>query len=101
MSLPMRPGSVLLMHPRTPHCSWQNSTADEVRISMDLRYQPAGTPSGRPQFPSFVARSRSHPETEIRDPGTWRAIWDEARADLAEVPSPRFNRWDADSPVCA
>lgn len=38
--LPMKPGSVLLMHPRTVHSSLGNTTADQVRISMDLRYQP-------------------------------------------------------------
>lgn len=101
VTLEMRPGSVLLMHPRTPHSSLENSTSDQVRISMDLRYQPVGTPTGRPQFPGFVARSRSHPEDEMHDPVAWRAMWDQARSDLAARPSPAFNRWDPDSPVCA
>jgi phytanoyl-CoA hydroxylase len=101
VSLPMRPGSVLLMHPRTPHSSLENSTTDQVRISMDLRYQPVGTPTGRPQFPGFVARSRSHPEDEVRDPEVWRSMWDQARLALAARPSQAFNRWDPDSSVCA
>jgi ectoine hydroxylase-related dioxygenase (phytanoyl-CoA dioxygenase family) len=101
VTLPMRPGSVLLMHPRTPHSSLENSTTDQVRVSMDLRFQPVGTPTGRPQFPGFVARSRSRPQDEVRDPVAWRAMWDQARADLAARPSEAFNRWDADSPVCA
>lgn len=100
-SLPMCPGSVLLMHPRTPHSSLGNSTADQVRISMDLRYQPVGSPTGRPHFPGFVARSRSNPESEVRDPEVWRSMWDRARADLADSQSQPFNRWDPDSPVCA
>lgn len=101
VSLPMRPGSILLMHPRTPHSSLENSTADQVRISMDLRYQPVGTPTGRPQFPGFVARSRSRPEQVLTDPAAWRSMWHAARADLAAAESPSYNRWSADSPVCA
>lgn len=101
VSLSMRPGNVLLMHPRTPHSSLENRTTDQVRISMDLRYQPVGTPTGRPQFPGFVARSRSHPEEELRDPSHWRGLWDKARADRAMGPADPFNRWDPDSPVCA
>jgi phytanoyl-CoA hydroxylase len=101
VTLPMRPGSVLLMHPRTPHSSLENSTTDQVRISMDLRYQPVGTPTGRPQFPGFVARSRAHPEDELRDPAEWQVMWERARADLAVSPSQAFNRWDPNSPVCA
>ncbi|MSU70067.1 MAG: hypothetical protein EXS39_04685, partial [Opitutaceae bacterium] len=46
LPLPMRPGSVLLMTQRTVHGSLENETTDDVRISMDLRYQPPGrTPS--------------------------------------------------------
>jgi ectoine hydroxylase-related dioxygenase (phytanoyl-CoA dioxygenase family) len=99
--LPMKPGSVLLMHPRTVHSSLANSTADEVRISMDLRYQPVGQPTGRPMFPDFVARSRSNPESELRDPEKWARMWLEARARLAEDTPAAFNRWDPNSPVCA
>lgn len=101
VSLPMRPGSVLLMHPRTPHSSLENVTTDQVRISMDLRYQPVGTPTGRPQFPGFVARSRSHPEDAMTDPAAWAAMWHAARADLAAATRASFNRWSPDSPVCA
>jgi ectoine hydroxylase-related dioxygenase (phytanoyl-CoA dioxygenase family) len=80
----MRPGSVLLLHSRTVHSSLENQTADQVRISMDLRYQSPDQPSGRPMFPSFVARSRSHPERELRDAAAWSRMWLEARARLAE-----------------
>ena len=46
----MRPGSVLLMHQRTIHSSLENLTDDQVRISLDLRYQPIGQATGRPAF---------------------------------------------------
>ncbi|MBO0702560.1 MAG: phytanoyl-CoA dioxygenase family protein, partial [Candidatus Dormibacteraeota bacterium] len=99
--LPMRPGSVLLMHARTIHSSLENQTTDQVRISMDLRYQSPDEPTGRPMFPSFVARSRSHPEREVRDPAAWSRMWLDARARLAaDRPTP-FNRWDPNSPACA
>jgi phytanoyl-CoA hydroxylase len=99
--LPMAPGSVLLLHSRTVHSSLENRTTDGVRISMDLRYQPPDQPTGRPMFPSFVARSRSHPERELRDPEAWSRIWLEARARLAEDRPKVFNRWDPNSPACA
>lgn len=101
VSLPMRPGSILLMHPRTPHSSLENASADQVRISMDLRYQPVGTPTGRPQFPEFVARSRADAAQVLTDPAAWRTMWHAARADLAAAEAPSFNRWSSDSPVCA
>ena len=52
VTLPMQKGSVLLMHKHTPHCSTRNNT-DRVRWSMDIRYQPTGTPTGRPFHPVF------------------------------------------------
>lgn len=99
--LPMRPGSVLLMHSRTIHSSLENQTADQVRISMDLRYQSPDEPTGRPMFPAFIARSRSNPEREVRDPEAWSRMWLEARARLAEDRPTAFNRWDPNSPACA
>jgi phytanoyl-CoA hydroxylase len=102
--LPMKPGSVLLMTQSTVHSSLDNVTTDQVRISLDLRYQPTGQPTGRPVFApaGFVARSRSHPETELRDPARWRENWLALRDALAEnAETLVFNRWHADSPVCA
>ncbi len=99
--LPMPPGSVLLLHSRTLHSSLENRTTDQVRISMDLRYQSPDQPSGRPMFPSFVARSRSRPERELRDAAAWSRMWLEARARLAAESPKVFNRWDPDSPACA
>ena len=98
--LPMTRGSALFLTKRTVHCSLSN-TSDHVRFSFDLRYNPTGQPTGRGMFPGFVARSRSHPETELRDPEAWTAMWLEARRALADGEQPSFNRWDPASPACA
>lgn len=92
VALPMRPGSVLMLHQRTVHASLPNLTADEIRISMDLRYQSAGRPSGRPQFPSFLVRSpndRAHLTTWHE----WRSGWIQTRDRLADRDAGLFNRW--------
>lgn len=99
--LPMRAGSVLLMHQRTVHSSLDNVTESEVRISLDLRYQPTGQATGRPAFPGFVARSSAHPDTVLRDPVAWARSWHDARERLAAQQDPAYNRWRADAPVCA
>jgi phytanoyl-CoA hydroxylase len=101
IDLPMTAGSILVMHPRTVHGSRENTTADQVRISMDLRYQPVGTPTGRPVFPSFVARSRANPGAELHDATEWARIWDETRHALARQEAAPFNRWDPNSALCA
>jgi hypothetical protein len=46
-------------------------------------------------------RSRKNPETELRDLAEWARRWHEARQRLATEGMGRFNRWSADSPVCA
>jgi phytanoyl-CoA hydroxylase len=99
--LPMRAGSALFFNRRLVHGSCDNTTTDKVRISLDLRYQPTGQPTGRHMFPTFVARSRNAPGSVLRDAHKWRDQWHEARARLAEDGTPRFNRWDSDAPVCA
>ena len=90
LSVPMRRGDLLLLHKLTPHASELNQT-DAIRWSMDLRYQEAGTPTGRSCYPDFVARSRLHPESELRDWATWKKAWQDA---LATYPTkvPRRSR---------
>jgi phytanoyl-CoA hydroxylase len=99
--VPMRAGSALIFGQQLIHGSLDNVTSDQVRISMDLRYQPPGQPSGRPDFPSFVARSAERPDAVLRDPAQWRRSWRESQTRLAERGLPKFNRWDGDSPACA
>lgn len=102
VAVEMRPGSALLMTQRTIHSSLDNITDDDVRISMDLRYQPLGQATGRPAFApaGFTARSAAHPESALRDPAVWAANWHAVRAALAED-NPVFNRWKAGENGCA
>jgi len=102
VTLPMNPGSALLMTQTTMHTAVENVTTDDVRISMDLRYQPIGQASGRPMFEpaGFIARSRARPETVLRDPAVWAANWLKLRDTLADN-NPVFNRWSAEAAMCA
>ena len=98
--VPMSKGGVLLMHRLMHHGPLPNQS-DTVRWSFDLRYNPAGQPSGREVQPGFIARSRSRPETEIRDPEEWAALWHQTRASLAGQSDPVYERWSSDEPGCA
>jgi len=82
VTLPMRKGSVLLMHKLIPHRSTPN-TSDGIRWSLALRYQKTGTPTGRPFYPAFAARSRANPQTELRDFAEWDRLWRSALAEVA------------------
>ena len=84
LPLVMDSGDVLFMSKGTKHASLVN-VSDGVRFSFDLRYNPTGQPTGRPWFPGFVARSRSNPETEVRDFDEWDRLWREAQAALEAV----------------
>ena len=101
LPVPLRAGSLLLLNQRIVHSSLDNVTRDQVRISLDLRYQPIGQPTGRPAFPGFVARSAAHPETVLRDPANWARLWLDTRARLSEQETPSFNRWQAGVGFCA
>jgi phytanoyl-CoA hydroxylase len=98
--VPLKRGGALFMHKLTVHASYSN-TSDSVRWSFDLRYNPIGQPTGRGAFPGFVARSKSHPETELHDPAAWADLWYQARHRLATESAGAFNRWSADNPACA
>lgn len=98
--LPVAAGGAVIFHPLTPHASLENRS-DRFRWSFDIRYNVTGQPTGRSHFPSFVARSRARPETELRDWRDWRDLWREARARLCGEPHIPIHRWRADSPACA
>lgn len=98
--LPVRAGGIVLLHPLAPHASLPNRS-DGFRWSFDLRYHVTGQPSGRSHFPEFVARSRSRPETELKDWRVWKDMWENARARLASGPHIEIHRWQSDSPHCA
>lgn len=97
---PVKAGGAVIFHPLTPHSSLPNRS-DGFRWSFDLRYNVTGQPSGRSQFPDFVARSRSNPETELRDWRAWREMWEDTRHHLAHVEHMPQHRWPADGPYCA
>lgn len=104
--LPVKRGGIILFNKFNLHCALPNRS-DSLRWSFDLRYSPVGQPTGRPAFPGFVARSRSAPERELRDPQAWRTGWEAARERLlnGEYQGPIFEqaRWEdnATAPVCA
>ena len=102
--VPVDRGSAIFMHKRTVHGSYCNES-EHVRWSFDLRYNPVGAATGREFLPGFVARSRAHPETELRDPVRWRELWLEARARLAGLNRSgqddyRFDRWGSGHADC-
>ncbi len=98
--IPLKQGSVLFFHRLNCHCSLPNNS-DNIRWSFDLRYNPTGQPTGRSAFPGFVARSRSNPESELRDAAQWADLWYETRSRLSQSEDPIFNRWKLDDPACA
>ena len=98
--LPVAAGGVVLFHPLTIHGSLSNRT-QAIRWSFDIRYSVTGDPTGRPMFPSFVARSATAPETELRDPAVWRRMWEDARARLALEETTTIHRWSPDAAHCA
>lgn len=75
----VKKGGVVFMHRCTPHHSTPNRT-DGVRWSLDLRYQPTGTPTGRPWQPAFVVSSERDPSTICTDYAQWDQEWAEALA---------------------
>ncbi|MEM7719046.1 MAG: phytanoyl-CoA dioxygenase family protein [Pseudomonadota bacterium] len=98
--LPVKAGGAVIFHPMTPHASLPNRS-NGIRWSFDLRFSVTGQPTGRAHFPDFIARSRAHPDTELRDWRAWKAAWEHARARLAETPHIDIHRWSADAPACA
>ena len=89
VTLPMKKGDMLLMHKEIPHRSTPN-VSNTVRWSADLRYQKTGTPTGRPFWPEFVARSRSNPASVLTDYAEWDQRWAEA---LVKSKGIRGHRW--------
>lgn len=98
--LPVKAGGVVLFHPLVPHASLPNMSGG-FRWSFDLRFNKTGQNTGREHFPSFVARSRAHPDTELRDWRLWRDGWYAARDRLASTPHIPIHRWASDAPYCA
>jgi phytanoyl-CoA hydroxylase len=84
-------GGAVFQNKFTPHRSTPNITSD-VRWSLDVRYQPADLPSGRPFHPSFVLRSPRNRASEVHDWGAWNEAWRAALVALKDRPPPRAHR---------
>ncbi|MEM8591740.1 MAG: phytanoyl-CoA dioxygenase family protein [Pseudomonadota bacterium] len=97
---PVKAGGAVIFHPLTPHASLSNKS-DHYRWSFDLRYNVTGQSTGRDQFPSFVARSRANPASELKDWRVWRDMWFETRHRLARTEHIPQHRWPSDGPYCA
>ncbi|MDE0240759.1 MAG: phytanoyl-CoA dioxygenase family protein [bacterium] len=104
VALSVRRGGLVLFDKLTHHASLPNRSSD-IRMSFDLRYQPAGQASGRPAFPCFVARSRAAPGSALRDAQAWAGLWEAAREAIlaGNVEGPIFEtaRWSRNSPLHA
>ena len=101
--VPLSRGDVLFMHSRCMHGSLTN-VSDEIRWSLDIRYNPIGQPTGRSLLPGFVARSRANPESELHDPAAWRQLWLDTRDSLlASAPAGGVPtaRWSGEHALCA
>ncbi len=86
-AVPVGRGGMVFMHRHTPHRSTPNYS-EQVRWSLDMRFQPAGTPTGRPFHPDFIARSQSNPQSALNDYAEWNRLWKEALS----KPSPGAHR---------
>jgi len=73
-------GGVIFMDKTTPHVGLPNTRQNHARWTLDLRYQPADTPSGRPFHPSFIVKYPLIPSREMHDVERWRSMWREALA---------------------
>ena len=96
--VPTRASDVILMHKHTIHGSLPNGS-DEIRCTLDLHYNPTGQPTGRPEFPGFVARSRRDPAVScvtlrlgpgsgVRRGNGWPHIRQRSRPTACAEPSP-------------
>ena len=101
VTLEMNPGDILLLSQQTVHSSLDNLTTDQLRISFDLRYQPAGEPTGRPLFAGFLARSEANPGAVLDTWPDWVGLWESTRSSLPpELDPADFFRWGP-ADVCA
>ena len=98
--VPIRRGGALFLHRQTMHASLRN-LSDGARWSFDLRYQPVGQPTGRPNYPDFVVRSRRHPHRALTDWRAWERMWHETRSRMAHQGPFKFHRWTGEEEVCA
>jgi len=71
-------GDIIILHKYSIHCSLPNMSND-FRISADLRYNRAGTPSGRKPLPNFYVRSRNKKNITVHNYKQWITLWEKAK----------------------
>ena len=71
-------GDIILLHKHSIHSSLPNKS-DNFRISADLRYNRAGTPSGRKPLPNFYVRSKNKKNITVHNYKQWVALWEKAK----------------------
>jgi phytanoyl-CoA hydroxylase len=86
LPLEVRKGGVVFLNQFTPHHSTSNLTEWDVRWSLDIRYQPSGTPTGRPFHPAFCVRSKADPGSVLSDHQAWCDLWTDAFEENARNP---------------
>jgi ectoine hydroxylase-related dioxygenase (phytanoyl-CoA dioxygenase family) len=42
---PVYPGDIVAYGASTVHCAWSNVSENSVRLALDVRYEPVGTPN--------------------------------------------------------
>ena len=74
VTIPVERGGLIMLHCRTPHGS-QPNRAGTIRWSMDVRWNDARKPNGRPFFPGMLVRSEETPELVVTDHVEWLTAW--------------------------
>jgi phytanoyl-CoA hydroxylase len=100
VTVPVKAGDALFLHKMVKHDSAPNETRDQVRWSYDLRYNPTDQPTGRPEWPGFVARSHAAPDSVDRDHDAIVRRWLDKRTWMAETHAHLVRRWKGGSMYC-
>ncbi len=97
-----KPGDIVLLNKRTIHGAGENRSRG-LRWSFDLRYQKAGTPSGRECFPSAPVAGEG--ALTAADAEYYRESWLRARDKIiaGEIPAVFNDRWNKyhSAQICA
>ncbi len=89
-------GDIILLNKYLIHCSLPNKSND-FRVSMDLRYNKSGQPSGRDPLPCFAVRSKNKKNIKVNNYKQWIALWEKAKNKCIprkwsyKYPLPTFN----------
>ena len=75
VSCPVPKGGVLLLQHKTVHRSTENRS-DGIRWSLDIRYSDPRLPTGRPNVPGFIARSRENPAAVCPNLEGWLQLFE-------------------------